>query len=429
MTCRSYVQPYNLESCREILPLVRNDLPSTMASKKLKLPTKAHLSFKSKNKEKRQSLHINRKKATDSIKRDERFRRRRDEDKNPTLREQRLKQNVPLTLEGKRVWDDVDSDIGDGLGLSVSVERLKRRKIKEEQLVLEEEDGEEGKEKSDSENEERDSMIDSASEDVAVDDAKHSKAPKKRTLTERATSPNHSTRSTNLDFTPEALAAKFPTLFSSDAPPVPKVLITTSLNSTLHKEADHLTSLFPHSVYIPRSSHRYSHKFSVREICSFATKYVLHCGTLLFHLAPQFEFSTFFESNLPTNLIIRLLFPSQRSTTDLSKPKPQIHRRHRPQRRPENPNRPNSRAPPLWANLPLQHLKLDRRQASTRPRKPHRTHPRTHTQRLLHPLGTTSRASNAHTISRSARAAREAGSHATQPARLHIRTAASLRVP
>lgn len=260
-----------------------------MASKKLKLPTKAHLPFKSKNKEKRQSLHINRKKATDSIKRDERFRRRRDEDKNPTLREQRLKQNVPLTLERKRVWDDVDSDIGDGLGLSVNVERLKRRKIEEEELALEEEDGEEGKETPHSEDEERDSMIDSASEDEAAEVTKHAKAPKTRTPTERATSPNHSTRSTNLDFTPEALAAKFPTLFSSDVPPVPKVLITTSLNSTLHKEADHLTSLFPHSVYIPRSSHRYSHKFSVREICSFATKYVLYFETLLFHLAPRFD--------------------------------------------------------------------------------------------------------------------------------------------
>ncbi|CAF9904531.1 hypothetical protein IMSHALPRED_000097 [Imshaugia aleurites] len=241
-----------------------------MASQKLKLSPKAHLPFKTKNKEKRQSLHINRKKATDSIKRDERFRRRREEDKDSTLREQRLKQNVPLTLERKRVWDDVDGDIGDGLGLSVNVERLKRRKVEEEQAAMEE-GKEEGEQRSESEDDERDSMINSASDDEALEASKQAKAPKRRTPTERATSPVGSTRSTNLDFTPEALAAKFPTLFSTDAPPVPKVLITTSLNSTLHKEADHLTSLFPHSVYIPRSSHRYSHKFSVREICSFAT--------------------------------------------------------------------------------------------------------------------------------------------------------------
>ena len=255
-----------------------------MGSKNLKLSSKAHLPFKTQNKEKRQSLHINRKKATDSIKRDERFRRRREEDKDPSLREQRLKQNVPLTLEKKRVWDDVDSDIGDRLGLSVNLERLKRRKVEEEQAALEEE--EEGQEEeqtgenSEGENEERDSMIDSASEDDAAEATRKVQAAKKRTPTERATSPVPSTTSTNLDLTPEALAAKFPTLFSTDAPPVPKILITTSLNSTLHKEADHLTSLFPHSVYIPRSSHRYSHKFSVREICSFATKYVLQSWSI-----------------------------------------------------------------------------------------------------------------------------------------------------
>lgn len=243
-----------------------------MASKKLKLSSKAHLPFKTKNKERRQSLHINRKRATDSIKRDERFRRRREEDKDPTLREQRLKENIPLTLERKRVWDDVDSDIEDGLGVSVDLERLKRRKIEEEQAARE---GHEEEEKgSEEEDEERDSMIDSASEDESEEAAKQAKVAKTRTPTERATSPVQSTRSTNLDFTPEALAAKFPSIFSTDAPTTPKVLITTSLNSTLHREADLLTSLFPHSVYIPRSSHRHSHKFSVREICSFATKYV-----------------------------------------------------------------------------------------------------------------------------------------------------------
>ena len=252
-----------------------------MASKKLKLSAKAHLPFKTKNKEKRESLHINRKKATDSIKRDERFRRRREEDKDPSLREQRLKQNVPLTLERKRVWDDVDSDIGDGLGVSVDVERVKRRKLEADKATLEEEEAD-GEEKSEGEDEEKDSMIDSASENEEVEVAKRAKAPKTRTPTERATSPIQSTRSTNLDFTPEALAAKFPTLFSTDNPPVPKVLITTSFNSNLHKEADHLTSLFPHSVYIPRSSHRYSHKFSVREICSFATKYVLYLAAFSF---------------------------------------------------------------------------------------------------------------------------------------------------
>ena len=339
-----------------------------MASKKLKRSPKAHLPFKTKNRERRQSLHINRKRATDSIKRDERFRRRREEDKDPTLREQRLKENIPLTLERKRVWDDVDSDIGDGLGISVDLERLKRRKLEEEQQAAVEGDGggegEKGSEEEEEEGE-MDSMIDSASEDESEEAAKQAKVAKTRTPTERATSPVQSTRSTNLDFTPEALAAKFPTIFSTDVPTVPKVLITTSLNSTLHREADLLTSLFPHSVYIPRSSHRYSHKFSVREICSFATKYVYISRF-------SYPFVTLLEDTIPTNLPV---FPRQ--STDFPILKSQIHRRYRPQRRPEETNRPHNRPPPPRPNLPLHHLKLDRRQTPTRPRKSHNPHPRT----------------------------------------------------
>ena len=237
-----------------------------MASKKLKLSSKAHLPFKTANKEKRQGLHIKRKKAQDSIRRDERFRRRREEDKDPSLREARLKANVPLTLERKRVWDEVDRDTSDGVGLSVDVERLKRQRLEEEKDALEEEQGQILNSE-----EERDSMIDSASEDEIEEPNLPQKALKRKTATERATSPVQSTTSTGLNSTPEALAAKFPNLFSTDPPPSPKILITTSLNSTLHNEGQLLTTLFPHSVYIPRSSHRYGNKFSIKEIASFAS--------------------------------------------------------------------------------------------------------------------------------------------------------------
>jgi ribosome production factor 1 len=77
--------------------------------------------------------------------------------------------------------------------------------------------------------------------------------------------------SANLDLTPEFLLLKFPTLFAADPLPIPKILVTTSINSTLHKEAEILTTLFPHCVYIRRSAHRYGHKFSVREIASFSS--------------------------------------------------------------------------------------------------------------------------------------------------------------
>ncbi len=237
-----------------------------MASKKLKLGPKDTQSFKAGNKEHRQKLHIRRKKAVDSTKRDERFRRRREEDKDPSLREDRLKQNIPLTLERKRVWDEVDRDTGDGLGVSVDVERLKRQKLDDDAAAAAEDQDEEFADRSDG----IDSMIDSAS-DSESSPTVPPKPSTKRTATERATSPIHSTTSTNFDLTPEALALKFPTLFSTTPPAEPKILITTSLNSTLHAEANLLTTLFPHSVYIPRSAHRYSHKFSVREIASFAT--------------------------------------------------------------------------------------------------------------------------------------------------------------
>ncbi|MCJ1257946.1 hypothetical protein MMC24_005774 [Lignoscripta atroalba] len=236
-----------------------------MASKKLHLSPKASLPFKTANKHKRQDLHVKQKKARDSLKRDERFRRKREEDRNPELRDDRVKKNIPLTLDRKRVWDETDRDTGDGLGVSVDVERLKRQKLDEEATREQLEVGDSDEE------EDRDSMIDSASDVEEEQPVQPRGKPRARTATERATSPTQSTMSTNLDLTPEALAARFPSLFSMESPPTPKILITTSINSNLHNEARLLTTLFPHSVYIPRSAHRYGHKFSIREISSFAT--------------------------------------------------------------------------------------------------------------------------------------------------------------
>ena len=242
-----------------------------MASKKLKLSPKASLPFRTANKHKRQDLHIKQKKARENTRRDERFRRRREEDKDPSLREERIHRNVPLTLDRKRVWDEVDRDTGDGLGVSVDVERMKRQRLaEEEEANVAARDG--SVEEGDDIMADGDSMIDSGSE--AEEDQvweKVSRRPGPKPATERATSPVQSTTSTNLDLTPEALAARFPSLFSMDAPPTPKILVTTSINSNLHNEARLLTTLFPHSVYIPRSAHRYGHKFSIREIASFAT--------------------------------------------------------------------------------------------------------------------------------------------------------------
>ncbi|EEP79316.1 hypothetical protein UREG_04162 [Uncinocarpus reesii 1704] len=241
-----------------------------MPSKKAKQTPLGALESKPANKLKRQMLHIKRKQTKDKLSREERFARKKEEAKNPRLKAERLKRNIPLTLERKRTWDDVGSDVEDGLGLAFDVERIKRRKQEEEESEQATADAEPSEGLEDNgEQDEVDSMLDSDS-DNDEDRKREPKKSKLRSATERATSPTQSTRSTNLDLTPESLAAKFPSLFPDEAPPAPKILITTSLNSTLHSQAAILTEFFPNSIYIRRSAHRYSHKFSVREIAKFA---------------------------------------------------------------------------------------------------------------------------------------------------------------
>ncbi|KAF9875544.1 RNA processing factor 1 [Colletotrichum karsti] len=235
------------------------------------------LSTKTANKLKRQELHVLNKKEKDKLQREKRFRRKKEEDKNPELRAERLAKNKPLTLDQKRVWDDVDDD---SLGLQVDVERLKRRRIEEEEaaqnaLLDKEIDAEEGE--GDDEDDDADSMLASDDEDEDEDEeaaaAKKAERERKREEKKRARRDDSmapSTTSTNLDLTPSSLALKFPALFTDTPPPEPKILITTSLNSTLHHEAQIFRSVFPNATYVPRSSHRYGHKYSLREISKFA---------------------------------------------------------------------------------------------------------------------------------------------------------------
>lgn len=263
-----------------------------MPARGTKLSDKAALPFKTSNKLRRQDLHVKQKRARDALKRAERFGRRKEEEKNPRLREERLRRNVPVTLDKKRVYDEVqDEPESGGLGMAYDVERLKRRKLAEEQeLFVDENDEQNGVDEAEDDND-CDSMLEGSDEDEDDnDEAYHapddldgttpdplpSKSQLSASITriqDRATSPTRSTTSTNLSLAPAALAAKFPTLFlppDAPPPPPPKILITTSINSTLHTEAAILTSLFPNSKYIRRSSHRYGYKFSVREISSFA---------------------------------------------------------------------------------------------------------------------------------------------------------------
>lgn len=223
------------------------------------------LSQKTGNKLHRKSLYVKQKRDREKEKRETRFRRKKEEDKDPELRRERVARNQPATIDKKRVWDDVDDD---GLGASVDMEQLlKRRRLQqeeeEEKLALQAAGGNESEEQDDDE----DSMLGSDDEEESDEEAA-AKARAKQVMRDDSVAP--STTSTNLDLTPESLVAKFPSLFSEDGPAEPQVLVTTNLNSTLHDEARLLCTLFPHSTYIPRSAHKYSHKYSVREICKFA---------------------------------------------------------------------------------------------------------------------------------------------------------------
>ncbi|KAJ6171681.1 hypothetical protein N7470_000748 [Penicillium chermesinum] len=246
-----------------------------MGMKGQRRPPPGSDSFKTANKQRRQLQHIKRKREKDATRRAERYAFKKEEAKNPKLKEERLKRNIPLTLERKRVWDGADSDAEEhGLGLSVDVERIKRaKKEAEEELNRPLEDGEDDSEGPESDNESVDSMIatsDSEDEDEETDeDKKDSGCGRTNYGSSNKPDPFYTQHE------PEPCArgprSQIPHPFHLRAPPTPKILITTALNSTLHKEADILTDLFPNSVYIRRTAHRYSHKFSIREISKFAS--------------------------------------------------------------------------------------------------------------------------------------------------------------
>jgi ribosome production factor 1 len=290
-----------------------------MGSKKLKFSDKSSLPYISANKDRRKRFHIAQKQSRDAVKREERFRRKREEDKNPELREERRANNKPHTIDSKRKWDEALGEDGDAmLGLAVDLEKLsKRRKAEEQARVDQNEDDAQDMTDFDgfdddndsNDDSEADSMLDENDESdeldepVELDGEPIHEEPdiQKRQLREHSLT--SSVTSTRLDITPETLISKFPSLF--DPPEHPKVLITTSLNSNLHSQAQVLTTLFPNSTYVRRSAHRFAHKYSVREISSFAanrgytTVIILMedqkkpCGLDVVHLpsGPMFHFS------------------------------------------------------------------------------------------------------------------------------------------
>lgn len=221
------------------------------------------VSFKIGNKIKRSELYLKQKKEKENRIRDEKHKRRRHEDKNPELREARRARNIPATIDKKRTWDVADEEDDGVLGRSIDVLNPKRLKLAQVEDVPTPEAEEEAQDQDD----DVDSMLDTDEEDASIDEDEQS-APAERAPSE-APSTAAST-ATDLALTPESLSLRFPRLF--DPPPdyAPKVLITTSINSVLHTEAELLTTLFPNSTYIKRTAHFHSYKFSIREISKFA---------------------------------------------------------------------------------------------------------------------------------------------------------------
>ncbi|KAF2114804.1 anticodon-binding protein [Lophiotrema nucula] len=236
--------------------------------------------IKPKNKLRRSAAYLSIKKAKESAKRDARFKRKREEDKDPSLREERRSQNVPVTIDAKRVWDDEVGDEEDMLGWAIDVERAaKKRKLAEEEAErngeegilakLKQRDAEaagEGEGEDDELDDEVDSMLASEDEEDQADGSdsedRPSRPKQKAKPAKRAPSPSTST-ATDLTLSPEFLKSKFPAIFNPA--PEPKILVET------HHHADILTSLFPNSTYIRRTAHAHAHKYSVREIAQFAT--------------------------------------------------------------------------------------------------------------------------------------------------------------
>lgn len=184
-----------------------------------------------------------------------RMKRRREEDKNKSLREERLAKNIPVTIDKKRVWDDeLLEDEENMLGMAVDVEQLarnKRRKLEEAEakegtLALlkkrEEQEAQNAEKDDDDEDEDKDEEQDDADsflDESDVDESESEDTDVGSTRKARASSPAASvatTSATNMELSPEFLKAKFPQIF--DPPPTPSILITTSLNSSLHQQAE-----------------------------------------------------------------------------------------------------------------------------------------------------------------------------------------------
>ncbi|KAK6496029.1 hypothetical protein TWF481_002056 [Arthrobotrys musiformis] len=238
-------------------------------------------SFKIANKHKRNSHNISVRRTISKAKLESRFERRKAESKNPALKRERLLQNVPQTLDSKRVAVDVPYVPSEEM-----MERARRRVEEEANRVNgddeeEEEDSDEemedaksskkddvsinveGAESSDSESdsqepdnedegEEEDDLGSLYDSDSDSDTAKKSKPSKEPSKPPTSTLPEE-TLTTLLSLIPHPQTP-------------PKLLLTSTRRGRRHDLYQTLSLIFPNTTYVPRGT-----KFTIPQIASFAT--------------------------------------------------------------------------------------------------------------------------------------------------------------
>ncbi|OAA66516.1 RNA processing factor 1 [Niveomyces insectorum RCEF 264] len=231
----------------------------------------------SRNKANRQEFWLRTKAAKGRTRIQERRDRRREEEKNPALRAERLAKNKTLTLEDKRIWP-VSDDLwarrkrrkvaGEE---SEDKEKEEHREKRDEETVVDDENEDEG------DSDDVGSLLDSDSDDDKSDNETDGQSKEKsRAKSDKAVQDAAAAAAADdagATAHEDAMAAKFAALLPNhDATTAePRILITTSRHATIHRYAHTLVDMFPNSTYIPRSGHRYvHHEYSVREIAGFA---------------------------------------------------------------------------------------------------------------------------------------------------------------
>lgn len=197
---------------------VKKTSTSQATSRTFSIPNKLH----------RQSHNARLKSALAAQKRTDRFERKKAEERDPALREERVKTNIPATIERKRVWDERVEGAIPGRREPDPAPAPKKQK---------------------------------------PDTAAPAPDPDPEAAESRLLADREKAQSAKADA--EETAALFPTLTPAAAAPAaaPRILITTSRNCHVHQPAEDLTHLFPNATYIPRGR---GSSFSIKEICTFA---------------------------------------------------------------------------------------------------------------------------------------------------------------